>query len=343
MNTEPPEESSAPESTQAQGTEPVDDLAVKAAEIGAVYMLPPHELDSPLTADEITPRFGTPVISKGVNYAAMSREYLRVVHGEESGKPHATPGGEPTLRQLADHEHHAVMEYNFRLLRDHDSQAHKKAGVSRFEKFVEEETGEKHSRSTLVRRMVHIKFALLAAAAGGADSLPSQNQANAIGRLPRNHWVRAWRNIQSGPKGQKIGKAALEEAIALYAQRHKLPMRGTRLDTDKALPEPAPAPDSSVSTPPSERELEQRLLTVLESELPRRLPERVQKRAKKRPLPKSYLAALRTAARKPPSETESENHRQLLLLISENHPELGRRLLSQILADGFKMIAEKLK
>lgn len=343
MNTDPTEVSGKLEGALAPAEETVHDLAVKAAEVGAIYMLPPHEMDSPLTAEEIAPRFGTPVIARGVNYAAMSREYLRVVLGEETEGPSTNPAREPSLRELADNEHHAVMEFNFRLLRDHDSQAHKKAGVGRFEKYVEEETGEKHSRSTLVRRMVHIKFALLAAAAGGVDSLPSQNQANIIGCLPRNHWVRVWRDIQASGAGQRISKTALEEAVVLYAQRHNLPMRGTRLDGDKAPVERAGPPHSSTPVPASDRELEQRLLSALQAELPKRLPERVQKRAKKRPLPRSYLAALRATTRKPPSETESENHRQLLLLISENHPELGRRLLSQILADGFKKIAKMLK
>lgn len=348
MKPKPTDEQEHPESPAASGVRPEQELAIKADQLGAVYMLPPHEFDSPLTEEEIAPRFGTPVIVNGVNFAAMSQKYLCDVHGKDYANPQSASVNEPTLRDLAARENDAAMEFNFRLLCDHDSKAHKKAGVSSFEKYVAEETGEKHSRSTLIRRMVHIKFALLAAADGGADALPSQNQANTIGRLPRGFWVRFWRHITSGGSGKKIGKAALEEAVVVYAQRNRLPLRGMRLDSfsdthSGALALPDVRNDSEAPVLHAKGDIKKRLLSVLAIELPQRLPDRVQRRAKKQPLARSYLKALQEFARKCPSVSEAESHRQLLILINENHPDLGRRLLSQAIAKAFKEIADKLK
>jgi len=335
------------------------DLALKAQAVGAAYMLPPHDLDSPLSEAEILPRFGEPVIHNGVNYTALSHDYLDAVSGkQEPPQEKQKPGS--SLRELANMEEKSVMEFNAGLLRDHDSQAHRKAGIPRFEKYVAMETGKTFSRSTLLRRMVHGKVALIFAAGGAIDSLPSQNQANLIGQLPRHVWLPFWRQLLSQhPKGN-VGETALKEAVPLYATRHELPLRGGRLEAEqKMLPLPdsipvaAPKPKDNpplekaetlnreLSRQEADQEIIKLLDPILQEYLPRRTRERLKK--KKTSLGRQYLSAVRAAARQTPSPAKNDDRGKLFNAIVENHPALGKEILKLMMGLAFEKFDEKLK
>jgi hypothetical protein len=340
-------------------TEPHIDsiLAIKAQQVGAAFMLPPHELDSPLSAAEILPRFGEPVVVNGVNYTALARAYLAAVSGEYERPQEAQEPCE-SLAELANTEERSVMLFNAELLRAHDSLAHRKAGIPRFEKYVAMETGKTYNRSTLTRRMVHAKVALIFAAGGAIDILPSQNQANLLGQLPRHVWLPCWRDILAQNPNGKVGKAALEKAVPLYATRHQLPLRGERLDSEQGilpLEDVVPTAKSQDDTPVgllktedipvSRQEADQQIIKLLDPILQNYLPRRARDRLKKKnaSLGRQYLSAVRTAVRKTPSPTKNDNRSDLFNAMAEHHPVLGKEILRLMLGLAFQKIDEKLK
>lgn len=334
-------------------------LAIKAQAVGAAFMLPPHELDSPLSADEILPRFGEPVVDNGVNYTALAYDYLDAVSGRHGPSQEKQKPGS-TLKELANTEVKSIMEFNVSIVRDHDSQAHRRAGILRFENYVAKETGKTFSRSTLQRRMVHAKFALIFAAGGAIDILPSQNQANLIGQLPRHVWLPFWRGLLSQHPSGKMGDTALKEAVPLYATRHQLPLRGERLEAEQKilpLPDASPAadPKPEVGPPPEKAATKNRELTrqeadqeiikllnpILQEYLPRRTKERLKK--KKNSLGRQYLSAIRAAVRQTPSPFKRGKRSNLFNAIATHHPALAEDVLRLMLGLAFEQFDEKLK
>ncbi len=328
-------------------------LIIRAIEVGAAYMIPPHELDGALSEEEIAPRFGEPVIHGNLNYTLFARDYLRAVHGADLGGAEALVPTGMRLRELAAEEDVATMNLNMQLLRDHDSQAHVCSGFPRFEKFVKSETGRSYSRTTLHRRIVHAKFGLLFAAAGAIDILPTQNQSVLIGRLPRRHWVPFWRDVSTRCPSMRISKTALEVELSRYSARRRLPLRGELLE-DRSPPRDPEAPDScefrdkssqpSFVTKARTQMTDRRLADLLEPDLHAILSSRVLSNMyrKKSSVGRQYLSAIRATTRGKRQRDKLEQRKNLLRLIEEEHPDLRQEILDFMVTAAFERFDQRL-
>lgn len=206
-----------PSEDSAEGTS----LEVRAKEQKAIYMIPPHDYEPPLTELEITAKFGTPVIENGINFTEYAQLYLQVVRGKDSG---ASEKPLQSLRELENDELRSVMKANMLLLIWHDSKAHHRDKEPSFDKWVRETRHVTWKRSTINRRICHARLALMLAAEGLIDYLPSQNATAIISRLSRTEWASFCSSLE--PR-QEIGPSKLNKMVVSYSERNGVPLRNT--------------------------------------------------------------------------------------------------------------------
>lgn len=213
---------------------PASPLEKKSTIPGAGTILLSVEDEEPLTIDELVPRYGHPVIWHGVDLTEAANQYLYEVRG--LGKP-LKDAVIPDLQPASNRFLEADLVLKIRILIDHDRKAHVRAGLSRFDDYFRSCTQSTLVHSSIHRWLIEAKTALLFAAQGAIDLMPSQAACEQLSILPRNHWLPAWREIS--PKGGIVGKHKLSEHIALYASRNGIPIRGHRMDLP-AAPKPSP-------------------------------------------------------------------------------------------------------
>ena len=198
--------------------------------LGAVLMVPDFSEDIPLSHEELKTGYGFPVIVDSINYTAYRDHYLQLVHASSAEVP--TELAElPSLENLAREEARIARQFDLRLLIAHDSKEYKKHGYTRELDYLRTVLGVEGTRSTIQRRVVHAKVALLFACNGMADKIPSQAQANTIYKLPRPLWVQFWKEALCWGK---LSRTGLEQAVEAFASRMQVPVRC------KAVPEPKP-------------------------------------------------------------------------------------------------------
>ena len=326
-------------------------LDLKAEECGAVLMVPPIEEETPFSPEELKMEFGSHVQEGGVDYSSAIANYLSAVHGQ---KKEAEPL--PTIAELFNEETKAGMQLNLALVLARDTKEYRNHGFRSLEDWVNSNVGVPMNHSTIHRRIVHGRCAMLFAAKGMIDKLPSQAQCTIISRLPRAHWLDAWKAIQTG---SKFGKDALINAVANYARQHRLPSRGKPIDSvleDAPVMTPLklnPVPINTTgttanSTPtlqPAKAPETPPLLNVIAEMLPRYLPAYRHKYLAKRysnPA-RRFVSALKAQIRKCPEPERMDLREELFTSIQQSDPELAEQINRTARAIFFKAATKKIR
>ena len=320
-------------------------------QLGAELIIPTQEQAPPLSKEELEPKSGGPVIARGINFTVMGRRYLDCVHGSDTGEEPL-----PSLGQLWAKEQTSRFERDMKTLMDHDSKAHRAAGYTKFEEYFLECTGEKASHSTLYRRMVEMRFALVLAANGAIDFLPSQAQCYRISQvIPRHRWVAFVRltYVQKPP-----GKTALEIALSRYVAVNNLLVVGARVPSQLDKPDTEPdelqlskivangsIPEALQQAKPSSRkEKDRALLLKLGDWLKDYFPESVHSREVKGPisLQRRYLTAVREEIRERPNPAKATKRKELLDQVAAIYPQLGQEIEACMVSLFFEAVEERL-
>ncbi|CAN5781009.1 hypothetical protein BH09VER1_BH09VER1_17730 [soil metagenome] len=346
-------ESTALEEVATTAVAPSDQYHLDHAhEFGAELIVPTQEQAPPLSKEELEPKSGGPVVARGVNFTAMGRRYLDCVHGANTGEEPL-----PNLSQLSALAQTSRFQRDMKTLMDHDSKAHRAAGHTKFEEYFLECTGEAASHSTLFRRMVEMRFALILSANGAIDFLPSQAQCYRISQvIPRHHWVAFVRLTYAG---KPPGKTALEIALSRYVEVNSLFVVGERvveklnavedrppLSTKSDLAnEETPSQQTLPEKPASTRkEKDRALLLELGVWLKDYFPESVHSREAKEPIPlqRRCLTAMREEIRVRPDPAKAPKRRRLIDEIRAVHPDLGQQIEACMVSLFFEHVEKRL-
>jgi hypothetical protein len=239
-------------------TPSLTEAAPHANPYGAVPMVPSAEDDPPLSAAELEMRFGHPVIHRQVDYSRLARFYRQAVLGgiedNDFAAWRAMPLGD--FHQAADM---ADMAYCHRLLVFRDQYLLENADTKGFYAWLKDHQGYEQTDRTLRRQISHARMALILAASGKIDLLPSQNSSATIASLlPRE----AWGDFLSAFPLKEAGKATLQRKIVGFADRQNIPLRMTPLSLPQSSPPPeteptaielaaSPAPETAGETTPA--------------------------------------------------------------------------------------------
>jgi hypothetical protein len=321
--------------------------------LGAVLMVPDFNEDIPLSHEELKTGYGFPVIVDSINYTSYRDHYLQLVHSSSAELP-TELATLPSLKDLAREEARIVRQFDLRLLIAHDSKEYKKHGYTRELDYLRTVLGVEGTRSTIQRRIVHAKVALLFACNGMADKIPSQAQANTIYKLPRPLWVQFWKEALCWGK---LSRTGLEQAVDAFASRMQVPVRC------KAVPEPKPKlldapppnshPEPEPEPEPGEAEVSTKFtkkragfnLIALSARLTKEMPASFRacysgdsvKAAKK------YQSALKNHVRSPRSPSKTESRMEFYRWIEERHPNFAAQIFKTAVANFFHEIEESLR
>ena len=325
------------------------ELQQKAAECGAVLMLPPNDHDDPLSETEIEMAFGTHVVEGDVDFGRFVRLYRQEVHGIPGGAP-KKPEEIPSLVDLFKDSGKIDMEINLMLLIAHDSKVYRRHGCRNFLEHVRNDLGIRITNSTLHRRIAHGRLAMVLAARGLIDKLPSQAQAEFVTKLPRPHWTLFCKEIDLQGKGKEYTKSE----VARYAITYRLPLRGQRVDA--VLPDSDPIPlleaggspeqENQLSTgTEAEAQKVQTFLPQLNEKLRSYLPQsRYESLVKKKGNPaRRFLSALKAENRQCRQPERVADRLELLALFEKEDPELARPINAAALSMYFQNVERRLR
>ena len=312
-------------------------------------MVPPIEQEDPLTERELEMLNGTDVVEGGVDFGRFIRIYRQEVHGITGGGK-INPEEIPSLVELFKAADKIDMEVNLTMLIDHDSKKHRKHGRTKFAQYVQRDLGIKKTKSTIYRRIAHGRLALILAARGLIDQLPSQAQAKIVTSLPRPHWALFCKGIEFQGKGE----ALLKQEVATYALRHCLPLRGQRVDA--VIPDPDPIPlleaggsleqENQLSTSTeAEAQKAQTILPELNEKLRSYLPQsRYEALVKRKGNPaRRFLSALKAENRQCRQPERVADRLELLALFEKEDPELARPIIAAALSMYFQNVERRLR
>lgn len=315
-------------------------LQNKTEECGAVLMVPPLDQEDPLSEKELEMQCGTHVVEAGVDFGRYVRIYRQEVHGIPS-RAKKKPEEIPSVVELFKAAGKIDMEINLTLLIAHDSKDHRKHGRSKFAQYVQSDLGIKITTSTIHRRIAHGRLALILAAKGLIDKLPSQSQAEIITCLPRSHWPLFFREVEFRGKGEEF----LKREVTRLALRNRIPLRGQRVDAVLSDSEPiiisGDAPENGNQPPPAmnpEPQNKTTYLPELNETLRNYLPGyRYQALIKKKGSPaRRFVSALKAENRKCREPERVQERLDLLAFIQRADPELARQIMAAAVSRHFQ-------
>lgn len=189
---------------------------------GAIRMVPPEEFDGPLNPPEIEMRFGNPVIFNGTDYSKMKKYYSQAVHDQPTDEEFACWESVP-LSAYAQRADSSAMEYCQRLLVIHDRLRRQNVSSQTAYEVLKEHHGYMQTDRTLRRQLAHARLALILAAAGRIEMLPSQNTSAVItALLPRHAWVPFF----SHSGFTECGAGTMQKKAVEFAERKGIALRG---------------------------------------------------------------------------------------------------------------------
>jgi len=222
-------EQNSPISPNAQETQLTFNVPRVISSMEHPTSLPIREPDDhPLLALEITRKFGAPVFFDGVELIAASHDYMALqnkVAGNDSRSDPQSQILEARGIELAKDFRHSETELNLFLLKVRDSRIYRgwinpanDQPFRTFKGYCEEVF--RISKPTAYRKIRRAQLLLIFAAHGMIDAVPEHGEMNKLQKLPRVHWLPAWKAIrEAGTSGSR----EVEFAAICYAQKHEIP------------------------------------------------------------------------------------------------------------------------
>ena len=191
-----------------------------------------EEHEGPLKAGDLTMQFGEPVIANGTNYSELATLYLQALGLAPSNQSFLEWNARP-LGNFAQRAASSEMSYSHRLLVLYDILRREGFCGKRLHEALVGNCGYGSTERTLRRQVAHARLALILAAAGKIDLLPSQNVSGTISsRLPRPFW----RAFLSKHQIKEAEAATVKKAIDDFGANHGIPLKGQQSGPLKPLP-----------------------------------------------------------------------------------------------------------
>lgn len=216
MSSESPESASPQTESSFLNNHEASDLT------GAITMVPPEEFDDTLNERELKMRFGEPVIFGGTNFTELSTRYQQSLCIVPKDEAFHEWNVQP-LQEFSSNAESAEMHYSHRVLVLCDSLKMRGIIGKDAHEILKENHGYGWCERTLRRQCAHARLALILAAAGKIDLLPSQNVCAAISSvLPRHAWVL----FLSAHPVKESSPEAVKKKIVDFAGRRGITLRG---------------------------------------------------------------------------------------------------------------------
>lgn len=207
---------------------------------GEIPLVPSETDDLILSLDEVRMEFGDPVVNGGVDYGELIRLYRQALY-DEACDDKFRKWNERPLSDFHRTANRHEMAYCHKLLTERDKAEKRGANFKEFFRELKEFHNYSETDRTLRRQIAHARLAMVLAAKGMIDRLPSQNVSGVISaNLPRQAWV-PFLKKHPVKRGQP---SKIKSLVEEYCARTGTPVR-LQAPRSSALPKLA----STVPTP----------------------------------------------------------------------------------------------